>query len=233
MYYFFFERKRILYVIFSILAVLSHFSFLIFILLTLIANRFIRFINIYTILIIGILLYLSVYSFGVYMENSGFDKAVYIVNQTDWLDNASPLLSFFYKYLCAISFWILVLFIIKDFKLRNRCLNKIALLFLGISLALSEYPDMVGRFNSVFCVIVCLILYCENLVLQRSLNWGKYLMIASIFVFLFSSITSYRAISVMKINLLTKPIPFVLQHEYTYNWIENHYINGNLINTKP
>lgn len=232
-YYFFFERKIILYIIFSVLAILSHFSFLIFILLTLIAYRLNRFINIYIIITIGILLYLSVYSMGIYMENSGYDKAVYIVNQTDWLDNASPLLNFFYKYLCAISFWVLVVYIIKDFKTEKRCLNKIALLYLGISFALIDYPDMVGRFYSVFCVIASVILYRENLLFQRNFNWSKYLMIASIFVFLFSSITSYRAISVMKLDLLAKPIPFLLQHEYSYNWIDEHYINGDLINTKP
>lgn len=218
-------------IFFFIIACLAHFSFVIFVTIFFLVIIFKKYINRKGF----ILAFLFVAPLLTYIINIFFnlesDKAVYITEQSDYLQETSPLLNFFYKVMLKLPLLYLGGYIILCYKC-NTIYTKVALSFLFLTIISIPFGDIHGRLAiiSTFLCFITFVSMIEDMNVSSKLLATQLLTVFCIITFLSSSLINYRAIILGRYSQLFLPYPIALFNNYDENWIDKHFDDGNIIN---
>lgn len=210
---------------FIVLSSLTHFSFFLFSLLLIAFIPIKRFVNISTIIISTLLLTTVILSIGYYLASIGFDKAVYIVDATNWKENQSVALKTVYFLANQLPFIIFSIIIL--FSKRPLFFRGIFLYFLPIYISTLSMPDFNGRIQTIMLYFGWLFLI-SNLPYLRSIIVRLFVCL-SVSSFCLSSLIFNRSIILGRYYRIAEPIYIILQQSYSTKWIEEHIDEGDIV----
>lgn len=219
------EKKYCKSAMLCIIACIIHFSFIFMSILLLLTCIFQQYINIKSCFLGGILIFLFIKGVGLYMEKLGFEKSVYLTNEGNWYDNASPLLQFFYKWGRSIPLIILSIYTI--IRKENNFYKKISLIFITFVLTTFDFGDLNSRFKGISSTITWI--YFIYTIKARDYNWILLFTLSAILSFMVNSSTANKAISLAKYEDLVFPIPYIIcVDQYNDYWINTHINDGSV-----
>ncbi|MBD5329687.1 MAG: hypothetical protein HDS03_07405 [Bacteroides sp.] len=218
------KKRHTYFYIFIISSIFTHYSFIFIALLLTIGIIFKRFINIKTCIFIGIIMFAIVLTIGQILDNMGFDKAGYITNSTDWTENSSFILRLIKNWLMYLPLITMSIILLK--KKDSSLLYKISILFLTITLATLQLPDLNSRFKIVTTSLIWLYFVTKTPYYTR---WITPVFYSAFFVFVLNTATSYRALTLGKYEDLILPTPIIFFIDsYNDYWIQTHINDGNI-----
>lgn len=213
------------------IACLSHFSFVIFVtlfFLILIVEKYVS----RKMLVFAFLLAvpLLTYIINIFF-NIESDKAVYITEQSDYLQETSPLLNFFYKVMLKLPLLYLGGYVILCYK-YDTIYTKVTLSFLFLTIISIPFGDIHGRLAiiSTFLCFMTFVAMVKGMNISHRLLATQLLTVFCVITFISSSLINYRAIILGRYSLLFLPYPIALFNNYDENWIDKHFDDGNIIN---
>lgn len=221
------NRKWRVFLSFMILSSLCHLSFVSISFLLIVLFIFKKYITLLSACFVAVFGSVLTMSIGEYLEFLDFEKAGYIVDQSNWTEDLSPLLLFFRIVLRGLPFFILGLLVL--FSKSNSEYRKFALFFLALSIATISFPDLNERIRLLATAISWLFFISTIDSVSRHIQ--RLFVLTSVVAFLASSVITNRALRIGFYDKLFTPyaLPF-FDKGYTQQWIERHINDGDVVN---